>query len=313
MARINQFTGIAEFLAVARHANFRAAGADLGVTPSAISQAIRSLESRVGLPLFQRTTRKVALTDAGAALLEQLSPAAKSMAEAMDAVTAARARPAGNLRLSVPRIALGLVLWDLMPAFRAAYPDITVDLDINDASVDLAAEQFDAGIRMGDHIQRDMVAVRLTRDFRYVVVGSPGYFKERGRPSSPQELTGHECIRYRFPSARTLYRWEFVKGKRLYSVEPLGGVTVNDHLSMIELATRGGGLAYTLDLLAQRAMAAGALEQVLTRHLPATSGLFLYFPARSQAQPKLRAFIDFAKEGLGKDAASASVPLAKVD
>ena len=298
MARTDQFSGLAELLAVARHSSFRAAGADLGVTTSAISQAIRGLEARVGLPLFQRTTRKVALTDAGAALLAQLSPAGQSIAEAMEAATASRSRPAGSLRLSVPRIALGLVLWDLVPAFRAAYPDITVDLDVNDASVDLTAEQFDAGVRMGEYIQRDMVAVRLTRDFRYVVVGSPAYFTARGRPTSPKDLTAHECIRYRFPTARTVYRWEFVKGKRMYSVEPLGGVTVNDHLSMIELACRGNGLAYTLDLLAQRALAAGTLEEVLTRHLPATSGLFLYFPRRSQSQPKLRAFVDFANERL---------------
>jgi DNA-binding transcriptional LysR family regulator len=300
MARIDQFSGLAEFLAVARHSSFRSAGADLGVSPSAISQAIRSLEARVGLPLFQRTTRKVALTDAGAALLAQLSPAAKSIAGAMEAVTASRSRPAGSLRLSVPRIALGLVLWDLVPAFRVAYPDVTVDLDVNDASVELTAEQFDAGIRMGDYIQRDMVAVRLMDDFHYVVVGSPGYFRTRGRPSSPKDLTAHECIRYRFPTARTVYRWEFVKGKRMYSVEPLGGVTVNDHLSMIELACRGNGLAYTLDVLAARALAVGTLERVLIRHLPMTPGLFLYFPARNQAQPKLRAFIDFANERLRK-------------
>jgi DNA-binding transcriptional LysR family regulator len=300
MARTDQFSGLAEFLAVARHSSFRAAGADLGVTPSAISQAIRGLEARVGLPLFQRTTRKVALTDSGAALLAQLSPAAQSIAEAMEATTASRSRPAGSLRLSVPRIALGLVLWDLVPAFRAAYPDITVDLDVNDASVDLTAEQFDAGVRMGEYIQRDMVAVRLTQDFRYVVVGSPAYFRARNRPSSPKDLTAHECIRYRFPTARTVYRWEFVKGKRTYSVEPLGGVTVNDHLSMIELACRGNGLAYTLDLLARPSLAAGTLEEVLVRHLPVTSGLFLYFPRRSQSQPKLRAFVDFANERLRK-------------
>jgi DNA-binding transcriptional LysR family regulator len=300
MARTDQFSGLAEFLAVAQHASFRTAGAELGVTPSAISQAIRSLEARVGVPLFQRTTRKVALTDAGAALLAQLSPAAKSISEAVNAVTASRSRPAGNLRLSAPRIALGLVLWDLLPAFRAAYPDITVDLDVNDASIDLTADQFDAGIRMGDYIERDMVAVRLTQDFRYVVVGSPDYFNARGRPTSPKDLTAHECIRYRFPTARTVYRWEFVKGKKAYSVEPHGGITVSDHLSMIELACRGMGLAYTLDLLAQLAIAEGKLEQVLVRHLPATIGLFLYFPARSQGQPKLRAFIDFATKRLRK-------------
>lgn len=296
MARTDQFTGLGEFIAVARHANFRAAGAELGVTPSAVSQAIRGLEARVGLPLFQRTTRKVALTDAGAALLAQLSPAATSIAEALESLAASRERPAGSLRLSVPRIALELVLWDAIPAFRQAYPEITLDLDVNDASVDLTSEQFDAGIRMGEYIQRDMAAVRLTEDFRCVVVGSPGYFKTRGRPSSPKDLTGHECIRYRFPTARTVYRWEFVKAGKTYSVEPRGGITVNDHLSMLALAGRGAGLAYTLDLLARGGLAEGTLEEVLTQHLPKPSGLFLYFPARSQAQPKLRVLIDFLVE-----------------
>lgn len=298
MARTDTFSGLVEFLAVARQSSFRAAGADLGVTPSAVSQTIRSLEARVGVPLFQRTTRKVTLTDAGAALLAQLAPAASTIAEAMEGAAAARARPAGNLRLSVPRIALPLVLWDLLPAFRVACPDITVDLDVSDASADLLAAPFDAGIRMGEYLQRDMAAVRLTQDFRHVVVGSPGYLRARGRPASPKDLPVHECIRYRFPTARTVYRWEFVQGRRRYSVDPTGSVTVNDHLSMIELACRGVGLAYTLDLLVHDPMAAGALEEVLGTHLPKTSGLFLYFPARSQAQPKLRAFIDFANERL---------------
>ena len=296
MARTDQFTGLAEFIAVARHASFRAAGAELGVTPSAVSQAIRALEARVGLPLFQRTTRQVALTDAGAALLAQLSPAATCITEALENLAASRARPAGNLRLSVPRIALELVLWDVIPAFREAFPEITLDLDVNDASIDLASEQFDAGIRMGEYIQRDMAAVRLTEDFRYVIVGSPRYLKEHGRPSTPKELTTHECIRYRFPTARTVYRWEFIKAGKTYSVEPRGSLTVNDHLSMLELAGRGAGLAYTLDLLAAGALRERRLETVLTQHTPKTTGLFLYFPTRSQAQPKLRVFIDFVRE-----------------
>ena len=298
MARTDQFTGLAEFIAVGRHASFRAAGAELGVTPSAISQAIRALEARVGLPLFQRTTRKVALTDAGAALLAQLSPAASSITEALESLAASRKRPAGNLRLSVPRIALELVLWDVIPAFREAFPEITLDLDVNDASIDLASGLLDAGIRMGEYIQRDMAAVRLTEDFRYVVVGSPRYLKKHGRPSTPKDLAAHECIRYRFPTARTVYRWEFIKAGRTYSVEPRGGLTVNDHLSMLALAGRGVGLAYSLDLLAAGALRERRLEAVLTQHTPKASGLFLYFPVRSHAQPKLRAFIDFARERL---------------
>jgi len=300
MARTDQFTGLAEFIAVSRHASFRAAGAELGVTPSAVSQAIRALEARVGLPLFQRTTRKVALTDAGGALLAQLSPAASTITEALENLVASRARPAGNLRLSLPRIALELVLWDVIPAFREAFPEITLDLDVNDASIDLASEQFDAGIRMGEYIQRDMAAVRLTQDFRCVVVGAPRYLKDHGCPSSPKDLAAHECIRYRFPTARTVYRWEFIKAGRTYSIEPRGSLTVNDHLSMLELAGRGVGLAYTLDLLAEGALRERKLREVLTKHTPKASGLFLYFPTKSQAQPKLRAFIDFATEKLRK-------------
>ena len=296
MARTDQFTGLAEFIAVGRHASFRAAGAELGVTPSAVSQAIRALEARVGLPLFQRTTRTVALTDAGAALLAHLSPAASSITEALENLAASRARPAGNLRLSVPRIALELVLWDVIPAFREAFPEITLDLDVNDASIELASGQFDAGIRMGEYIQRDMAAVRLTEDFRCVVVGSPRYLKEHGRPSSPKDLTAHECIRYRFPTARAVYRWEFIKAGKTYSVEPRGSLTVNDHLSMLELAGRGVGLAYTLDLLAGGALRERRLEEVLTQYTPKASGLFLYFPAKSHSQPKLRAFIDFTMQ-----------------
>jgi DNA-binding transcriptional LysR family regulator len=294
MARTDIFTGVAEFLAVAERASFRAAAADLGVTPPAVSQAVRALEARVGLPLFQRTTRTVTLTEAGTALFEQLSPAALNIREALESLAALRSRPVGTLRLSVPRIALELVLWDVIHAFRLAYPEISIDLDVNDASIDITADQFDAGIRIGEFIERDMIAVRLTDDLRWVVVGSPDYFATHGRPVTPKDLLEHQCIRYRFPTAKTIYRWEFVRRGKAYTVEPRGGVTVNDHLSMIELAVRGVGLAYTNDLVARRALATGALEEVLAGHLPIKRGLFLYFPARNQYQPKLRAFIDFA-------------------
>jgi DNA-binding transcriptional LysR family regulator len=295
LSRNNLFTGLAEFLAVARHASFRAAGAELGVTPSAISQAIRALETRVGLPLFQRTTRKVAITEAGLRLLEQLSPAAATVGEAMESLRAMRDRPAGTLRLSVPRIALELVLLHVIPAFRAACPEVTLNIDINDASVDLTAAGFDAGIRIGEFIERDMIAVRLTKDFRWIVAGSPGYFAKHGKPSSPQDLVDHECIRYRFPTAGTIYRWQFIRNKREFSVEPRGSIAVNDHLAMIDFAKQGLGLAYTADLVAAPALASRELEEVLRPYLPTKPGLFLYFPTRTQEQPKLRAFIDVAK------------------
>ena len=296
MARINAFTGLSEFLAVAEHASFRAAAAELRVTPAAVSQAIRALEARVGMPLFQRTTRHVALTEAGAAFLARLRPAAGEIGEALEALATLRRRPIGHLRLSVPRIALDLVIVPVLPEFRRVYPDVKVEVEVDDTSVDLTAARLDAGIRIGGFIERDMVAVRLTPDLRWSVLGAPSYFAARGRPRAPEELTEHECIRYRFPTARVVYRWEFVRKGKAFSLDPPGSVVVNDHMTMIALASRGVGLAYTADLIAARELAAGELEPVLASHLPTRPGLFLYFPARNQAQPKLRAFIDLARQ-----------------
>jgi DNA-binding transcriptional LysR family regulator len=294
MARVDRFTGLSEFLAVAKHLSFRAAAVELGVTAAAVSQAVRALETRVGMPLFQRTTRNVALTEAGAGLLSRLSPAASEIGDAFDALGALRQRPSGNLRLSVPHIALDLVILRVLPEFRKTCPDVTIELDVNDASIDLMAERFDAGIRIGDDIERDMIAVRITSDFRWVIVGTPAYFAEHGRPRSPRDLTTHECIRYRFPTAHTVYRWEFKRSGREFTLDPPGGIIVNDHLTAVALAKRGLGLTYTADLVVERELKSGALEDVLVPNLPTKPGLFLYFPARTQAQPKLRAFIDAA-------------------
>ena len=294
MSRVDAFSGLAEFLAVAGHASFRAAAAELRVTPAAVSQAVRGLEARVGLPLFQRTTRSVALTEAGAEFLTRLRPAATEIGEALDALADVRGRPAGCLRLSVPRIALDLVIVPVLPEFRRAFPDVKVEIDVDDASVDLTAGRLDAGIRIGEFIERDMIAVRLTPDFRWHVVGTPSYFAERGRPRVPQDLVKHACIGYRYPTAKAVARWEFVRGGREFSLDPPGSIVVNDHLTMIALARQGMGLAYTADHVAARDLASGELEAVLGSHLPTKPGLFLYFPARSQAQPKLRAFIDVA-------------------
>jgi DNA-binding transcriptional LysR family regulator len=296
MARVDRFTGLSEFLAVAKHASFRAAGAELGVTSAAVSQAVRSLEARAGLPLFQRTTRNVALTEAGVRLLSRLWPAATEIGDAFDALGTLRERPIGNLRLSVPHIALDLVMLRVLPEFRKSCPEVTIEIDVNDAAIDLNEGRFDAGIRIGESIARDMVAVRITPEFRWLVVGAPMYFATRGRPRSPQDLTGHECIRYRFPTAQTVYRWQFQRKGREYSLDPPGAIIVNDHLAMIALAERGLGLAYTADLVAAPELESGKLDPVLAPHLPTKPGLFLYFPAKSQTQPKLRAFIDAATQ-----------------
>jgi DNA-binding transcriptional LysR family regulator len=248
--------------------------------------------------LFQRTTRNVALTEAGARLFAQLSPAATEISVAFDALGALRERPMGNLRLSVPHIALELAMLPVLSEFRRTCPDVRIEIDVNDGSIDLTESRFDAGIRIGEFIERDMVAVRLTPDFRWLVVGAPGYFATYGRPKSPQDLTKHECIRYRFPTARTVYRWQFQRRGRDFSLDPPGAIVVNDHLAMISLAERGLGLAYTADLVAASQLASGKLEAVLGSHLPTKPGLFLYFPKRIQTQPKLRAFIDVMRRRL---------------
>jgi DNA-binding transcriptional LysR family regulator len=308
MARLDSFAGLSEFLAVARHKSFRGAAAELAVTPAAVSQAIRALERRVGLPLFQRTTRRVGLTEAGSLLFSRLQPAATQITESLDALSDLRERPSGLLRLSVPRLALPLVIEPLLPAFRRAYPDVSVDVDVNDAAIDLAAEGFDAGIRIGELIERDMIAVRLTADFHWSVLGSPAYFAARGRPVAPEDLTRHECIRYRFPTSRVVYRWEFVRDGREFSIEPQGKIVVNDGGLFQALALSGVGLIYTPDAAAQAELRDGRLERVLESYLPVTPGLFLYFPARAQLQPKLRAFIDAAASRRNQPPPSAHPP-----
>lgn len=298
MARIDVFSGLTEFIAVADHGSFRAAAAQLRVSAAAVSQAIKALEARVGMPLFLRTTRSVSLTEAGTQLHRRLRSATGEIADALGELDALRQRPSGVLRLSVPRIALDLVMLPVLPAFRAAYPDIKVELDVNDASVDLAAEGFDAGVRIGGFIERDMVAVRLTPGFRWRVLGTPGYLAEHGVPKQPEDLLQHQCIGYRFPTARSVYRWEFQRKGRPFSVDVAGALIVNDHLTMIALARAGTGLAYTADLVAAHDIQAKRLRAVLLPYCVAGPGLQLHFPMRSQQQPKLRAFIDCARQVL---------------
>jgi DNA-binding transcriptional LysR family regulator len=308
LARRNSFAGLSEFLAVAEHKSFRAAAAELQVTPAAVSQAIRALELRVGLPLFQRTTRRVGLTEAGNLLVSRLHPAATEIAESLEALGELRERPSGLLRLSVPRIAVPLVIEPLLPEFRRAYPDVSVDVDVDDASIDLAAQGFDAGIRIGEQIDRDMIAVRLTGDFHWSVLGSPAYFAARGRPTTPEELIHHECILYRFSTSRAVYRWEFIRDGREFSIDARGGIIVNDGFLYHALARSGTGLIYGAAAAVEAELRDGRLERVLESYLPVTPGLFLYFPARAQMQPKLRAFIDAAASRRNRQQPSAHPP-----
>ncbi|HTN82195.1 MAG TPA: LysR family transcriptional regulator [Sorangium sp.] len=289
----DRFEGLTVFLTVARRRSFRAAAAELGVTAGAVSQSIQALERRVGLPLFARTTRRVGLTEAGEKLLERLAPAASEIGAALEALGELRERPAGLLRLTVPRMAVPFVIEPVLPRFRRAHPGVDVEISVDNTFVDLAETGFDAGVRIGEALAKDMIAVRLTGDLRWIVVGAPAYFAAHGRPEVPEDLLAHACIRYRFQSA-ALYRWEFARDGREIAVDVPGAITVNDGELALSLAREGLGLAYTAEPFVAEDLARGTLATALDAYAAAGPGLFLYFPARAQAQAKLRAFIDTA-------------------
>lgn len=290
------FSGLAAFLAVAETRGFTAASARLGVSPAAVSQAVKALEAKLGTPLFVRTTRRVRLTEAGADLLSRVAPAVADIADAIETAGAMGDEPSGFLRLTVPRMAVPLIIDRVVPAFRHAHPGITVEVAVEDAAVDLLGRGFDAGIRIGEYVERDMVGVRLSRDIVWSVVAAPSYLAAHGRPAIPEDLTRHEAIRYRFPASGALYRWEFEREGRPLSVDPPGKLIVNDGALLVSFAKAGLGLSYVADIAVEQEQRAGLLVRVLEPYLPTTPGLFLYFPQRAQAQPKLRAFIDVTRK-----------------
>ena len=297
MARTDLFDGLSEFLAIAQRGSFRAAAAELGVTAGAVSQALQTLERRLGVPLFHRTTRRVSLTEAGERLLAQLRPAAETIAGTLDDLTQLRAQPSGTLRLLVHRIALLHVIEPILPAFRQTYPDVKVEIVVDDAHVELVGDGYDAGIRIGEFVDLDMIAVRVSPPFDWVVLGAPSYFAVRGRPQVPEDIAGHECVRYRPPGTRKTYRWEFERDGQALTVDPPGSVLTTDSTLLRSMAVQGMGLIYTSSLQATVEIAAGQLEAVLEPFMPARDSLFICFPRSSRNQPKLRAFIDMARAG----------------
>jgi DNA-binding transcriptional LysR family regulator len=283
--------GIEAFLSVAQHRSFRRAAAQLGVTPSAISQAIRALERRVGVALFLRTTRSVGLTEAGERFLSRAKPAFEELAAASEAARDLGTRPAGLLRLSVPRAVVPLVLEPLIASFCRAFPEIEVEIAASEEMVDLAAQGFDAGIRLGQLISPDMVAVRLTPPFPFVVVGSPDYLRGRKRPERIDDLRGHACLRMR-RSNGSIAPWSFVVGNKMIEVAVSGPLIAHDYSTIVGAAIQGVGLAYMPRPLAEAPMAQGRLKALLTSFAISTPGVFLYHHGKRQVLPKLRAFID---------------------
>jgi DNA-binding transcriptional LysR family regulator len=286
--------GVEAFLSVAEHRSFRRAAAALGVTPSAISQAIRALEARIGVALFTRTTRSVGLTEAGERFIARAKPAFEDLVAAGETARELGQRPAGLLRLSVPRAVVPNVLQPLIASFCRSYPEIELEIAVNDDLIDLASGGFDAGIRMGQFIAADMVAVRLTPPFPFVVVGSPDYLRERGRPERIDDLRDQACLRMRRTNG-TIAPWSFTDRGRSVEVIVAGPLITHDYSTLIGAAIRSAGLAQVPGPIADAPIADGRLEALLTPFALKTPGIFLYHSGKRQVLPKLRAFIEHVK------------------
>lgn len=283
-------------VAVARRGGFALAAAELGMSPSAVSHAVRLVEERIAQPLFARTTRSVSLTEAGKALVETAAPALQDIAERMDRIGGVKGRPSGLLRINASNIAIPLAVTPVVAAMAERYPDVTVEVFAEQGLVDIVGEGFDAGIRLGEMIAQDMVTVRLTPPFKAVIVASPAYIAKHGRPRDVADLAKHNCIGYRLVRSGGLYRWDLNEDGKDVVVETRGTAVVTDSLGAIDLALAGVGLAYVFEPLARADLAAGRLVQILAKTAIEESGLFLYFPRRASMAPKLRAFIDTANE-----------------
>jgi DNA-binding transcriptional LysR family regulator len=292
--RQGAFDGVEAFLRVAQHRNFRKAAAELGVTPSAISQAVRALETRVGTALFIRTTRSVGLTEAGERFLSRAKPAFEELVAAREAARDLGARPAGLLRLSVPRVVVPLILEPVIASFGEAYPEIELEIAASEELIDLAAQGFDAGIRLGQFIAADMVAVRLTPPFPLVVVGSPDYLHRRKRPERIDDLRHHACLRMR-RSNGSIAPWPFVEGNKTVEAIVTGPLIAHDYPTLLAAAIRGVGLTQLPGPLVKTPIADGRLQALLTPFAVTAPGVFLYYPDKRQVLPKLRAFIEHVK------------------
>jgi len=283
---------LSSFLAIARHRSFRKAADELGCTPSALSHALRNIEARLKVRLLNRTTRSVALTEAGERLVERLTPAFRDIADALDDLNNFRGQPIGTLRLNASRPSTQMVLLPLVTRFLAAHPAVNVEIVVNDALVDMVSENFDAGVRFGETIAKDMVAVPLGPRQRTAIVAAPEFFERYSKPRRPEQLKNLPCIRFRFGSGR-LYAWEFEKGGVELKIEVAGPLTLGDPDLMVAAALDGVGIAFAFESQVQHLIAARKLVRVLEDWCPYYTGFYLYYPGRRQLPAALRAFIDF--------------------
>ncbi|WP_398478793.1 LysR family transcriptional regulator [Tardiphaga sp.] len=286
---------ISVFLAVADAKSFRVAAERLGVTRSAVSQAIRKMEDRMGVALLQRTTRSVSLTEAGLRLHERVAPAIAEVENALETARDLPTQPTGQLRVAVSSIAERFISGPLLASFTLAYPGIQLDVTVTDDEFDIVAEGFDAGVRLGEVIEQDMIAVPVSGQQRQVVVAAPSYLQRFGAPAHPSELTQHCCIGWRPAPDVAPYRWEFEENGREFDVAVNPRITTNDMWVMVRTACAGGGLTFGMEELFRPYLARGELVTILDTYLPPFPGFFLYFPDRRNLAPKLRALIDHAR------------------
>lgn len=291
MARQN-VNDLLAFLAVARERSFTKAAARFEVSQSALSHTIRQLEARLGVRLLTRTTRAVAPTEAGERLLERIGPHFDQIEVEIDALNALRDKPAGTVRIVAPDYAINNVLWPKLQAFLPKFPEIKVELLLDNGLSDIVTERFDAGVRMGEQLAKDMISARIGPDFRFAVVGANSYFAGHAIPVRPPDLTQHVCINYRFPSSGALYVWEFEEDAREIKVRVDGQLVFNNIFHVLDAALAGHGLAYVPEELALPHVAKGRLRRVLEGWSPYWEGYHLYYPSRRQSSPAFVALVD---------------------
>jgi DNA-binding transcriptional LysR family regulator len=280
------------FLAVARDRSFTRAAAKLGVSQSALSHTIRGLEARLGLRLLARTTRSVAPTEAGERLLKTLGPRFDEIEAELAGLNELRDKPAGTIRITSGEHAAEAILWPALAKLLPRYPDIKVELNIDYGLTDIVAERYEAGVRLGEQVAKDMIAVRIGPDFRMAVVGAPSCFARRSKPKSPQDLTAHDCINIRLPTYGSIYAWEFEKRGRALKVRVEGQLVFNNIALRVNAALAGLGLAYLSEDQVQEHVAEGRLVRVLGDWCPPFSGYHLYYPSRRQAAPAFALLIE---------------------
>lgn len=285
---------LAIFLCIARHLSFSRAAVELGQSPSALSHALRGLETRLGVRLFNRTTRSVALTEAGERLYERVKPAFRDIDDALEDLNSFRDKPSGTLRINAGRPAAQLALLPLLGEFLAAYPEVRVEVVSEDALVDVVAAGFDAGVRFGERLEADMVSLPIGPRMRSVVVAAPALLQRHAAPQKPQDLHALPCIRHRFPSG-VIYNWEFERGGVAQEIKVDGPLTLDDVGLMIGPALQGVGLAYVFEDMVREHIAAGQLVEVLGDWCPYYPGLNLYYPSRRHVPAALKALIEFAR------------------